>query len=73
MHPARAKPATLTGKRKRNLGKKLRKKLKMAKSAAIKETKKEGRAEEAGRRPDGNRLGPQAGGQGQRPRRQEAR
>ncbi len=48
VHPARAKLATLTGKRKRNLGKKLRKKLKMAKSAAIRETKKKGKAEEAG-------------------------
>ncbi len=48
VHPARAEPAILTGKRKRNLGKKFRKKLKMAKSAAIKETKKEGKAEEAG-------------------------
>jgi hypothetical protein len=47
VHPARAELATLTGKRKRNLGKKLRKKLKMAKSAAIKESKKEGRAEVA--------------------------
>jgi hypothetical protein len=44
VHPARAELATLTGKRKRNLGKKLRKKLKMAKSAAIKESKKEGKA-----------------------------
>jgi hypothetical protein len=50
VHPARAEPATLTGKRKRNLGKKLRKKLKMAKSTAIRETRREGRAEEAGRR-----------------------
>jgi hypothetical protein len=41
MHPARAELAILKGKRKRNLGKKLRKKLKMAKSAAIKESKKE--------------------------------
>jgi hypothetical protein len=39
-HPARAEIATLTGKRKRNLGKKLRKKLKMAKITAIKETRK---------------------------------
>ncbi len=48
VHPARAEPAILTGKRKRNLGKKFRKKLKMAKSAAIKEAKKERRAEGAG-------------------------
>ncbi len=47
VNPARAELATLTGKRKRNLGKKLRKKLKMAKSAAIKESKKEWRAEVA--------------------------
>jgi hypothetical protein len=39
-HPARAELVTLTGKRKRNLGKKLRKKLKMAKIRAIKETRK---------------------------------
>ncbi len=47
VHPARAELATLKGKRKRNLGKKIRKKLKMAKSAAIKEPKMEGRAESA--------------------------
>jgi hypothetical protein len=47
MHPARAELATLKGKRKRNLGKKLRKRLKMAKSAAIKEPKTEGKAESA--------------------------
>ncbi len=50
VHPARAELATLKGKRKRNLGKKLRKKLKMAKSAAIKEPKKEGKAEAAERK-----------------------
>ncbi len=48
VHPARAELATLTGKRKRNLGKKLRKKLKMAKSAGIREAKKERKAEGAG-------------------------
>jgi hypothetical protein len=48
VHPARAEPAALTGKRKRNLGKKLRKKLKMAKSAAVEEAKKERRAKGAG-------------------------
>ncbi len=49
VHPARAELATLKGKRKRNLGKKLRKRLKMAKSAvaAIKEPKMEGKAEAA--------------------------
>ncbi len=47
VHPARAELATLMGKRKRNPGKKLRKKLKMAKSAAIKESKKGGKAEAA--------------------------
>jgi hypothetical protein len=47
--PAKAEVATLTGKRKRNLGKKLRKKLKMARSTAIREAKKEGKAQEAGR------------------------
>ncbi len=50
MHPARAELATLKGKRKRNLGKKLRKRLKMAKSTAIKEPKKEGKAEAAERK-----------------------
>jgi hypothetical protein len=41
VHPARAELATLTGKRKRNLGKKLRKKLKMARNTVVRETKKE--------------------------------
>ncbi len=40
-HPARAELVTLTGKRKRNLGKKLRKKLKMARNTAVRETRKE--------------------------------
>jgi hypothetical protein len=40
-HPARAELATLTGKRKRNLGKRLRKKLKMARNTAARETRKE--------------------------------
>ncbi len=48
-HPARAEFATLKGKRKRNLGKKLRKRLKMARGAAIKEPRREGRADTAGR------------------------
>ncbi len=46
-HPARAELVALTGKRKRNLGKKLRKKLKMARITAIRETKKKGVAREA--------------------------
>jgi hypothetical protein len=50
VHPAKAELVTLKGKRKRNLGKKLRKRLKMAKGAAIKEAKKEGRADAAERR-----------------------
>jgi hypothetical protein len=41
---------TLKGKKKRNLGKKLRKKLKLARGAAIKEPRKEGRANSAGGR-----------------------
>ncbi len=45
VHPARAGLATLTGKRKRNLGKKLRKKLKMARNTVIRETRKEGKAQ----------------------------
>ncbi len=51
VHPAKAELATLKGKRKRNLGKKLRKRLRMAKGAAAKEPKKEGKADAAeGRR-----------------------
>ncbi len=50
VHPTQAEPATLKGKRKRNLGKKLRKKLKMARSAAIKEPKKEEKAGAAEKR-----------------------
>ncbi len=50
VHPTQAEPAALKGKRKRNLGKKLRKKLKVARSAAIKEPKKEEKAGEAERR-----------------------
>ncbi len=50
VHPARAELADLKGKRKRNLGKKLRKRLRMAKSSAIKEPKKEGKAEAAERK-----------------------
>jgi hypothetical protein len=50
VHPARAELATLKGKRKRNLGKKLRKRLKMAKGAALKEPKKEEKAEAAERK-----------------------
>ncbi len=48
-HPARAELATFKGKRKRNLGKKLRKRLKMARGAAIREPRREGRADTAGR------------------------
>jgi hypothetical protein len=48
VHPARAELATLTGKRKRNLGKKLRKKLKMARNTVVKETRKERKAQGAG-------------------------
>ncbi len=48
-NPAKAEFTTLKGKRKRNLGKKLRKKLKMARGAAMKEPRKEGRADTAGR------------------------
>jgi hypothetical protein len=39
---------TLKGKKKRNLGKKLRKKLKLAKRAATKEPRREGRVNSAG-------------------------
>jgi hypothetical protein len=46
-HPARAELVALTGKRKRNLGKKLRKKLKMAKITAVRETRKVKMTQEA--------------------------
>ncbi len=47
VHPTKVEIATLKGKRKRNLGKKLRKKLKLARGAAIKEPKKEGKVDVA--------------------------
>jgi hypothetical protein len=47
-HSAKAEPATLKGKRKRNLGKKLRKRMKMARGAAIKEPRREGKVDTAG-------------------------
>jgi hypothetical protein len=50
VHPARAELATLTGKRKRNIGKKLRKKLKMARNTVVKETRKERKAQGVGER-----------------------
>jgi hypothetical protein len=74
VHPAKAELATLTSKRKRNLGKKLRKKLKMARSAVIRETKKEGKAQEAGRGrgPAATAGGPRAMGRRQNLGEQEA-
>jgi hypothetical protein len=48
VHPTKVEMATLKGKKKRNLGKKLRKRLKLAKGAAIKEPRKEGKASSAG-------------------------
>jgi hypothetical protein len=50
VHSAKAELATLKGKRKRNLEKKLRKKLKMAKSAAIKEPQRGKKADATERR-----------------------
>ncbi len=47
-HPTKAELATLKGKRKRNLGKKLRKRLKLARGTAIKEPRKEGKVSTAG-------------------------
>ncbi len=47
-HPTKAELATLKGKRKRNLGKKLRKRLKLARGTAIKEPRKEGKVNTAG-------------------------
>jgi hypothetical protein len=48
IHPPGVEIATLRGKKKRNLGKKLRKRLKLAKGAAIKESRKEGKVNSAG-------------------------
>ncbi len=48
VHPTKVEIATLKGKKKRNLGKKLRKRLKLAKGTAIKESRKEGKANTAG-------------------------
>jgi hypothetical protein len=50
MHPAGAELATLKGKRKRNLGKKLRKRLKMARGMATKDSRKERKVDAAGGR-----------------------
>ncbi len=47
-HSAKAEPAILKGKRKRNRGKKLRKRMKMARGAAIKEPRKEGKVDTVG-------------------------
>ncbi len=48
VHPTKAEIATLKGKKKRNLGKKLRKRLKLAKGTTIKEPRKEGKVNTAG-------------------------
>ncbi len=48
VHPTKAEIATLKGKKKINLGKKLRKKLKLAKEATTREPKREGRVSAAG-------------------------
>ncbi len=50
VHPAKVEIATLKGKKKRNLGKKLRKRLKLAKGTAVKEPRKEGKANAVGGR-----------------------
>ncbi len=47
VHPTKVEITTLKGKKKRNLGKKLRKRLKLAKGAAIKEPRKEGKVNAA--------------------------
>ncbi len=52
VHPTKAEIATLKGKKKRNLGKKLRKRLKLAKGATTREPKREGRVNTAGGRKD---------------------
>ncbi len=48
VHPTKAEIATPKGKKKRNLGKKLRKKLKLARRTAIKEPRKEGKVTRPG-------------------------
>ncbi len=48
VHPAKVDITTLRGKRKRNMGKKLRKKLKLTRGAVIKEPRKERRGNAAG-------------------------
>jgi hypothetical protein len=48
VHPTKVEITTLKGKRKRDIGKKLRKKLKLAKGTAIKEPRKEGKVNTAG-------------------------
>ncbi len=50
VHPTKAEVAILKGKKKRNLGKKLRKRLKLARGTSAREPKKEGRATTAGGR-----------------------
>jgi hypothetical protein len=52
VHPTKAEIATLKGKKKRNLGKKLRKRLKLAKGVTSREPKREGRVNTAGGRKD---------------------
>jgi hypothetical protein len=47
-HPTKVEITSLRGKRKKNIGKKLRKKLKLARGAAIKEPRKEGTGNTAG-------------------------
>jgi hypothetical protein len=48
VHPTKAEAAILRGKKKRNLGKKLRKRLKLARGTTTREPKREGRANTAG-------------------------
>ncbi len=50
VHPTKAEIATLKSKKKRNLGKKLRKRLKLAKGTTTREPKGEGRVNTAGGR-----------------------
>ncbi len=50
VHPTKVEITTLKGKKKRNLGKRLRKKLKLAKGRTAKEPRKEGTASTAGGR-----------------------
>jgi hypothetical protein len=68
VHPARARLTALKGKRKRNLGKKLRKKLKTAKGSAIREHEREGKKMGPATATPDSKPGAKGGGPGDRGR-----